>query len=309
MDRLSRYRIVVLLLAVMPLTGCLFRSHKVERQVSSVPLKTATAQELIEYINSQAAKMQSMQATVDIDTSVGGEKRGKVTEFKEIRGYILAKKPAMLRMIGLMPIVRNRAFDMVSDGQQFKLWIPPKNKFVVGSNDITKPSSNALENLRPQVIYDALLLHPIDQEHEIAVVQNDFENVTDNKGHRVEQPDYEVLVIRKGDAGWYMSRKIVFSRVDLLPHRQLIYDEKGNLVTDAKYEDLKNYNAIDFPTVIEIWRPQEEYSITLKVLKLSLNQPLTEDQFALPKPPGADLVNLDQGQHTTRASDGDPKKQ
>src|SRR5437868_340927 len=165
MDRLLRYRIVVLLLAVMPLTGCLFRSHKVERQVSSVPLKTATPQELINYINSQAAKMQSMQATVDIDTSVGGEKRGKVTDFKEIRGYILAKKPAMLRMIGLMPIVRNRAFDMVSDGQQFKLWIPPKNKFVVGTNEVTKPSSNALENLRPQVIYDALLLHPIDQEH------------------------------------------------------------------------------------------------------------------------------------------------
>lgn len=308
MDRLARYKAVFLLIAALPLTGCLFRSHPVERQASTVPLKAASPQDLINYINAQAAKMQSMQATVDIDTSVGGEKRGKVTDFKEIRGYILAKKPATLRMIGLMPIVRNRAFDMVSDGQQFKLWIPPKNKFVVGSNELTKPSANALENLRPQVIYDALLLRPIDPDHEIAVVENDYETVTDSKGHKVEQPDYAVLVIRKVDVGWYLSRKIIFSRVDLLPHRQLIYDAKGNLVTDAKYEDIKNYNGIDFATVIEIWRPQEEYSITLKVLKLDLNQPLTEEQFSLQKPPGAELVNLDQGQHTTRASDGNPKK-
>ncbi len=310
MERRLLYRAVLPLLAILPLSGCLFHSRRVERQASAAQLKSATPQELIGYINTKSAKMQSMQATVDIDTSVGGERRGKVTDYKEIRGYILAKKPAMLRMIGLMPIVRNRAFDMVSDGQQFKLWIPPKNKFVVGSNDVERPSANALENLRPQVIYDALLLHPIDPEHEIAVTQNDYETVTDSKGHRVQQADYEVLVIRKAESGWYLSRKIIFSRVDLLPHRQLIYDEKGNLVTDAKYEDITNHNGIDFPAVIEIWRPQEEYSITLKVLKLELNQSLSPDQFALQKPPGAELVNLDQGQHTgERASDGNPKSQ
>ena len=73
---------------------------------------------------------------MDIDTSVGGEKKGKVTDYQQIRGYVLARKPAMLRMIGLLPIVRNKAFDMVSDGQEFKLWIPPKNRFVDGRNDV-----------------------------------------------------------------------------------------------------------------------------------------------------------------------------
>jgi hypothetical protein len=41
----------------------------------------------------------------------------------------------MLRMKGLMPVVRNTAFDMVSDGQEFKIWIPPTNKFVMGANN------------------------------------------------------------------------------------------------------------------------------------------------------------------------------
>src|SRR5437588_7136380 len=193
------HRVLLLLVITFPLTGCLFRSHKVQpREVSKAPLKTATQAELIEYVNTQAARVQSMQATVDIDTSVGGSKIGKVTDYKEIRGYVLARKPAMLRMIGLMPIVRNRAFDMVSDGQQFRLWIPPKNRFVVGRNDVSQPSKSPLENLRPQHIYDALLLRPIDPENEIAVLENDYEIVTDPKGHRVEQPDYVLDVIRRG---------------------------------------------------------------------------------------------------------------
>lgn len=294
MNRAFAYRAVLVLLCCITLPGCLFRSHKVERQYSTAQLKTAPAHELIEFVNSQASKIQTLQATVDIDTSVGGAKRGKVTDYQQIRGYVLARKPAMLRMIGLMPIVRNRAFDMVSDGQQFKLWIPPKNRFIVGSNSVSQPSRQPLENLRPQHIYDALLLRPIDPQSEIAVLENDYEVVTDAKGHRVEQPDYVLDVIRKGPQAWYLSRKIIFSRTDLLSHRQLIYDEHGNLVTDARYEDFKDDNGIMFPSQIDIWRPQEEYSILLKMVKLQLNQPLTDEQFALQQPPGAEVSNLDQ---------------
>ncbi len=107
----------------------MFRARKVERVATGTPLKRATQQELIDYVNGEAAKVRSMQATVDIDTTIGGAKKGKVTDYQEIRGYVLARKPSMLRMIGLMPVVRNTAFDMVSDGQVFKLWIPAKNRF------------------------------------------------------------------------------------------------------------------------------------------------------------------------------------
>ncbi|HKN36729.1 MAG TPA: hypothetical protein VJX16_26100 [Terriglobales bacterium] len=304
MSRLFRHRALLALVMVLPLGGCLFRSHRVERQVNTAPLKSATQQELIDFINSQAAKIKTMQATVDIDASVGGEKKGKVTDYQEIRGYVLARKPAMLRMIGLMPIVRNKAFDMVSDGHEFKLWIPAKNRFIFGHNELVRPSSQPLENLRPQHIYDALLLRAIDPENEIAVLENDYEIVTDRKGHRVEQPDYEINVIRKGSSGWFLSRKVIFSRTDLLPHRQLIYDDRGNLVTDARYEDSKDYNAIKFPTEIDIWRPREEYSILLKIVKLQLNEPLTDDQFALQQPPGAVVVNLDQSPNQAQTLQG-----
>jgi outer membrane lipoprotein-sorting protein len=293
----SRYARLLLLFFLIPLSGCLFRSHKVQRQLSTAPLKSASQQELIDYINTQAVKIQSMQATVDIDTSVGGVKKGKVTDYQQIRGYVLARKPAMLRMIGLMPIVRNQAFDMVSNGQEFKLWIPPKNRFVVGRNDLEPHNTQkSLENLRPQHIYDALLLREIDPQSEIAVVENGYEIVRDAKGHNVEQSDYEIEVIRKGEHGWFLSRKIMFSRSDLMPHRQLTYDPEGNLTTDTHYESYKDYNGLNFPSQIEIWRPQEEYDITLTIVKLQLNQPLPDDKFVLQQPPGAQVVHLDQGQ-------------
>src|ERR1019366_3099317 len=119
---LRLFLLFLLSAATFPLSGCLFRTRTLDRQLSNRPLKTATQQELIEYVNTQATKIQSLQATVDIDASAGDLKNGLITDYKEIRGYVLARKPAMLRMKGLLPLVRNTAFDMVSDGQEFKLW-------------------------------------------------------------------------------------------------------------------------------------------------------------------------------------------
>ena len=171
MALLARRRLLLLLLATVPLSGCLFRSRKVENRISTAKLLTATRDELADRINSGANQIHTLNATVDIDTSVGGEVKGKITEYKQIRGYVLVRKPDMLRMIGLMPIVRNRAFDMVSDGKTFKLWIPVKNKFIVGRNDVVLPSNQPLENIRPQQIYDSLLLRQISPE-DIAVLEN-----------------------------------------------------------------------------------------------------------------------------------------
>jgi Domain of unknown function (DUF4292) len=288
---------LILVAATLPTAGCLFHTRPVEETYSKAPLKESSQAALIDSINQQAQKIQSLQATVDIDTSAGGVKKGHVTDYKEIRGYVLARKPAMLHMIGLLPIVRTTAFDMVSDGHDFKLWIPPKNRFVVGRNEVqTANPEQPMENIRPQNIYDALLIRHIDPEHEIAVLENGDEILHDAKGHRVLQADYELVVIRKRKDGWGLARKIVFSRTDLQPHRQYIYDEQGNLATDARYAEYKDYDGVSFASRIEIYRPQEEYDITLNMLKVEINKPLKDDQFTLQQPAGAEVVHLDKPQ-------------
>ncbi|MFZ0480487.1 MAG: DUF4292 domain-containing protein [Terriglobales bacterium] len=287
-----------LLTAALPLGGCLFRTRPIERQFSNAPLKTSSQQELIEYVNAQAGRIQSMQATVDIDASAGDPNSGRITDYKEIRGYVLARKPKMLRMKGLMPVVRNTAFDMVSDGKEFKLWVPPKNKFVIGpDNEANYQPDKRMENLRPQYIYDALLMQTIGPKCpapscEIPVLDNGYETVLDSRKHRVEQPDYELMVIQCEGQECHLSRRIEFSRTDLLPHRQRIYDVQGNVATDAHYLNYKEFSGTSFPTTIEIERPRENYDITLNILKLELNLPLTDDQFALEEPAGAEVVRL-----------------
>lgn len=281
------------------MTGCgvFLRTRPVEDQYSKAPLKQATQQELIDSINAQAESIHSLKATVDIDSSAGGMKKGKVTDYKEIRGYVLAKKPDSLHMIGLMPFVRTTAFDMVSEGQNFKLWIPPKNKFVIGKNEVTTPNiSQPMENIRPQNIYEALLIRRINPKDEIAVLENGYETLHDGKGHRVLQEDYELTVIKKAENGWLLERKIVFSRTDLKPHEQFIYSEDGKIATDAKYAEYKDFSGTIFPSRIQIYRPQEEYDITLNMLKVEINTPLKDEQFVLTQPAGAQVVRLDRPQ-------------
>jgi outer membrane lipoprotein-sorting protein len=294
MIRCRALRACALFLAILPTTACLFHRRPVEDQYSKATLKESSQQGLIDEINQEAQQIQSLQATVNIDTSAGGVKKGQITDYKEIRGTVLARKPDMLHMIGLMPIVRTTAFDMVSNGQDFKLWIPPKNRFVMGKNEVQSYNPDQpMENIRPQQIYDALLVRPI-QWPEVAVLENGYETLHDAKGRRVLQDDYELVVIRMtGEHDGKLSRKIVFSRIDLQPRRQFIYDDSGKLVTDAHYGDYKEYTGVEFPSRVEIVRPQEEYDITLIMLKVEINKPLKDEQFVLQQPAGADVVHLD----------------
>ena len=308
-----RLKAALLSLLFLPLTGCLVHQRPVEPRAIASNLKEATSAELLDKINSQAARIKTLQATVDISTSVGGERKGKIIDYPDISGYVLVRKPTMLRMIGLVPVVRTHLFDMVSDGKQFKLSIPSKSKFVVGSGDVIQPSEQPLENLRPQHIMEALLLPAIDAEKEIAVTVSSTEKVRlpGNK-KEVDQPDYVVLVIDRDANGWYLSRRIIFSREDLAPHRQVVYNRNGVIVTDAHYEKFNDHDGVLFPDVIQILRPKEEYSIQLTIEKLTLNAPLTDEQFALTQPAGSLVQDLDKPgapvQPAKPAAQGKPKK-
>jgi hypothetical protein len=289
-------RALVLLFTILPLSGCLLRStHRVDVRVSTAKLQTATLDELVARINSDAARLQSFIANVDVDFSSGGEKKGKVTDYAELSGYILVRKPDMLRMFMQAPVVRSRVFDMASNGQTFEVSWPPRNQFFIGSSRyVGKPSASPLENLRPQVIIDALVLNKIDPENEIAFLEESTEMVTDPKTHKpVEQGTYVVTIIQRTDSHWGLFRKIVFSRDTLQPHQQFVYSH-DQLVTYARYDNFSEANGIVFPNIIDIQRPIEELSFRLAVTKLRVNEAIQDEQFVLQQPPGSKLVNLDE---------------
>jgi outer membrane lipoprotein-sorting protein len=288
-------RSLTLAAVALSLSGCLERTRVVDqRQVNTSNLLTATLPQLVEKINAEAKQIQTLNASVEIATSIGGAKKGQVTDIQEIKGYILEKDPDMLHVIGLLPVVHSHAFDMVSDGKTFKLSIPPTNKFITGpAGEPAEPSKNTIENLRPHVFFDSLLLHEI-RPDEIVVLEQGLQVVQDthNKKKTWQLPDYIVDVVERHGDWWRLERKITFDRTDLQPHQQMIYDQTGAVATEATYDNFSNFAGVNFPSQITINRPKEEYSIVLTIEKLEINKPLTDDQFALQQPPGVQVKVL-----------------
>src|SRR6266550_539661 len=167
----------LLLVLMVSSPSCLVRRRSITRKggAPTQALLTTDKESLIKEIAQHYAAIQSFNATVDMVPALGSANKGRITEYKDVRAYILFRKPADIRIIGLYPVVRNKAFDMVSDGSSFRLFIPGKNRFIEGANQLETPSANKLENLRPQHFLEALLVRPVDQSHE----QTIFENFTD----------------------------------------------------------------------------------------------------------------------------------
>ena len=280
--------VFVLCLTSAGLPSCVVKRRIITRvgaKTSQPVLLTATAADLIQRVADQYAAIHDFTATVDMTPALGTVEKSRITEYKDVRGYILFRKPAEIRIVGLYPVVRNTAFDMVSNGANFKLYVPAKNRFLVGSNALDRPSTNKLENLRPQHFLDALLAQPVAPAAKVIL-----ENYTD------EDNAFYILHIVHEESGGLLvlERTIWFSRFDLRLARQIILDPAGNIVTDARYSDWRMYDNVPFPKHIEINRPRDEYAVVLDVQKMDINKGVSDDKFVLNQPEGTQLQTVGQ---------------
>src|ERR1051325_8406953 len=217
------------------LSSCVVRRRLISRQGAnrSQTLLVADEASLLEAIKRQYDAIHDFSATVDMVPALGSAEKSKITEYKDVRAYILFRKPTDIRIIGLYPVVRNTAFDMVSNGPDFRLYVPSRNRFLTGRNEIIQPSANKLENLRPSHFLDALIVRPIDPAADKLLL----ENFTDE-----DDAFYILHVVREPTPGVLrLARTIWFSRLDLQLARQLLLDTDGNILTDARYSDWRSY--------------------------------------------------------------------
>jgi len=285
-------------LAVLPwLSGCLYHTHKVEKTTLAGPAMDATVAQLVNGVNDRYAAVNSLTATVDFQATTGGARQGKETDITPFHGYILLRKPAMLRVLGLLPFVRTRAFDLASDGQTFKLVIPPRSRAIVGSNTVTKPSANGFENLRPDVFLDSVLVKSITPERLVYLTSASEIRREDKK--LIETPEYQLLIGEDVQADTHLQVRVIkptrvirFSRLTLLPIGQDIYGEDGGVETHVEYGPYKQFGTAHMPSSIVIQRPREAYQITISVQKVVVNQPLGDEQFALKIPSDYKVQNL-----------------
>lgn len=283
------------LIGMVPaLTGCLKHTRIVPRTFPAEIVISTSVETLLQEVDTRFNAIQTMKATVEIAAATGGSQQGKVTEFPSFSGYIFLRKPEDLRVILLVPVLRNQALDMVSDGKNWKLWIPPRNRAMEGTDQVTKPSKNGLENLRPVVFFDSLLVRG-PEKNEIVSLTSDLRIVPNpkKKNELIEEPDYDLQVLSQPQGQTAHTLRVIhISRVNMLPYQQDIYDADGNVVTQTVYSNYRNFNNVPFPTKIVITRPIDQYSLTLTITKLTLNQKLDNDQFEMKIPDNVPIQHM-----------------
>jgi outer membrane lipoprotein-sorting protein len=284
-----------LVFPLLLLSGCLWTTRKLPIPKPPSITQTVTPDELVAQLNQSWAAIDSLNATVEIQASVLKSKEGVARDYTTFRGHILIRKPEMLRVLGQVPVLGSRMFDMASDGKSFTLLIPSKNLAVKGLNAVNKKSANQLENLRPGFFLDAMVVSGLEPDDLYSVVA-DSETVEDPaRKHLFTVPEYILSISRRkpGTNELTPVRVVTFRRDDLLPYQQDLYDSAGNLETLVDYANYRNFDSVRYPATITIKRPLEEYQLVLTVENVKQNMRLTDDQFQIKIPEGTKIQNLE----------------
>lgn len=287
--------------------GCAVSRRTIVKRPSGPPeaLQTATKPQLIASYDHQAQSITTMDAAVTMVLTAGSAYTGVIEQYHEVSGFILARKPADVRVIGQVPVVGTDIFDMVSNGEMFHIFIPSKNKFIVGPAQLDRPSSKPIENLRPQHLTSALFWKPIALNDPVL-----FEQATEGPNayyvltiiHRVGPADAG----NEAEANWEIARKIWFDRVKLDVARIETYDAAGQLASDIHYSDWERYGEERYPRQISLNRPASDYNLQIHIVRITLNVAIAADRFVLKQPSGTELVRV--GEPNSNAGDAPGKE-
>ena len=294
--------------------GCAV-SHKTVVKPGDAPgkLLTASKDELIERYNQQAQSVISLNATVSMKLTAGSAYSGVIEQYHEVNGFILAAKPANIRVIGQAPVVGKNIFDMVSDGDTFRIYIPSKNEFIEGPDKLERQASKPIENLRPQHLVDALLWEPIPDGTPVLYeeasegsnryyILTAIQDAANQSATKTNSP---------GSSSWEISRKIWFDRTTLQISRVENFAPGGKVASDVRYSNwiaatastdtgggaapnVQAGSATLYPRQIAISRPSDDYQLQIEIKKLAIDESIAADRFVLKQPPGAKLIHPDE---------------
>jgi len=303
----SAFRITGTLLLVIGLlatSGCfiLDRFTKKEIAVPALlsPLTEATTAQLVAEVN-RLARVQSLRGKVDLefqDTSFATS--GIAEKYRAADGTVVLQRPGKIFLIIQAPFISTDIARMTSDGEHFRVAVlqgdAKYQRFVLGTNNAiyrklsaetpvdnrgaTKKKTNseqdtvnALSNLRPQHLTEALLIPGIEPRPGRLYVQSEFyeeekDTRPQSKDKRVMRGYYFLDELETTDQGTArMIRRFWFDRVAGLRLARLqAFDANGTLNTDVTYRALKSFGAganIQLPAVIELTRPQDRYKLSL----------------------------------------------
>lgn len=275
-----------LLLVLLVQTGCIKKTTVVPESDRLLPAKTATREELLQGLRERSKQIETLKATVALDLSKGGAKTGVLDEYRQTKGYVVVERPAHIRIQVQMPIVLSTVAVMVSDGQQYRLSIPPKNQFAIESVNSPISANSSLSNLRPQIFLDGLFVDVGNFADKPNVKSFLEEAVAGTHSY------YVFTFVDTEGAQAQLLQKVWIDRSDLQVSRKQVFGKDGRLETDVDYQNYQPQGGIPFPEVIVIHRPIEEFTVKMTFQQTTMNEKLDAKAFDLPRPDGSELLQL-----------------
>ncbi|MEP6818392.1 MAG: hypothetical protein ABJA18_02590 [bacterium] len=296
--------ILILISAWIIASGCgLLGTHK-KIQVPQLlnPLAEADTARLISEVKRLAA-VRSIHGKVDIvfeDTSFA--ESGIAEKYKQADGQITVQKPGNIYLIIQVPFIVKDIAQMTSNGETFRVAVlqgdEKYRRFVKGTNNATyekmdldgkpavdekpkklmnaKETVNALSNLRPQHLTNALMVSGIEDNPQgsLTYVRSEFyQEEPDNRpqakaGVRVVRGYYLLEELSQPSSGEArLLRRFWFDRVGGIRLARLqSFDNQGLLITDVSYWDEKPFGQtaqVRLPSRIEITRPHDHYKLSV----------------------------------------------
>ena len=229
-------------------------------------------------------RVQSLKAVVDLQLTYVTEDKTKERILTDVRGAILAERPDSIRVNAKLPVTRTSAFDMASFKGMFQVYLSLQNRFFEGSTASKARSEKRSENIRPQHIFEPLLVAPFAADS-IRVLDPIREGRT----------QYYVIdeILRNGD-DYRIGRKFWFNREDLKLSRLEIRGDDGELLTTARYQEWSDYGEDIFPGIVTIDRPVDGYTLKITFLKPGINEAPPADAFVLEPPDGVKVEHIEE---------------
>ena len=271
--------ILILIAASMLGSGCgLFGTHKkVQVPQLLTPLVDADTARLISEVNRLAA-VRSLHGKVDIvfeDTSFA--EAGIAEKYKQADGQLTVQRPGNIYLIIQVPFIAKDIAQMTSNGESFRVAVlqgeEKYRRFVKGTNSATyekldldgattgaekpkkvmnaKEAVNALSNLRPQHLTEALMVSGIQDAAQtgLSYARSEFyQDEPDTRpqaktGTRVVRGYYLLEEFSQPTSGEArLLRRFWFDRVGAIRLARLqSFNDQGLLITDVSYWDVKPF--------------------------------------------------------------------
>ena len=239
--------------------------------------------------NNQAKYIRSIKAVAQVRVIRGAKFGNSAGTTYVIGSFMDFEQPAWLRVTGVVPPVGNKLFELSSDGREFRLMAPERDKMTLFVGPSEGPPAYRIGNLnlRPQEFLDVLRW----EEGKLGLKSGSRPTVS---GQR-----FVVDVDLPPRTGGSVSGKLQFDLAAGLIASLRIYDAAGEVLSELVYSEWRTANGGSqdakkgcYPHRIRVIHPKEDVQLDVRFLEVTLNPQLPRSGFRFKPPRGIPVVHI-----------------